>query len=65
MEKGKVTISVVIFFITAMLVSLMFIQFRTVEETNSLGIEDMREDELRQEMIRWKTQFEEIDSKLQ
>ena len=57
MKKGKVTISVVIFFITAMLVSLMFIQFRTVEETNSLGIEDMREDELRQEMIRWKTQF--------
>ena len=46
MEKGKITISIVVFFISVMLVSLIFIQFRTVEETNSMGIESMREDEL-------------------
>ena len=64
MEKGKVTISIVIFFISIMLVALISIQFRTVEETNSLGIESMREDELRQEMLKWKSQYSEIDEKI-
>ena len=65
MEKGKVVISIVIFFITVMLISLMFIQFRTVEESNLLGIETMREEELREEIIEWKTKYGEIDEKLQ
>lgn len=64
MEKGKITISIVIFMITTMLVALMFIQFRTVEETNSIGIESMREDELRQEILNWKTKYNEIDEKI-
>ena len=57
MEKGKVVISSVIFIITVVLVSLIFIQFRTVEETNIMGIESMREDELRQEVLDWKTKY--------
>lgn len=65
MEKGKVTISIMAFFVTIMLVSSMFIQFRTVEETNSMGIESMREDELRQEVLSWKNKYNEIDEKLQ
>lgn len=64
MEKGKITISIVVFFVTAMLVSLIFIQFRTVEKTNSMGIESMREDELRQEIINWKTKYNQIDEKV-
>lgn len=64
MEKGKITISIVIFFVTTMLVSLIFIQFRTVEETNSLGIESMREDELRQEVLNWKNKYNQIDEKI-
>ena len=64
MEKGKITISIVVFFITTMLVSLIFIQFRTVEETNSMGIESMREDELRQEILNWKTKYNQVDEKL-
>ena len=65
MEKGKITISIVVFFISMMLVSLIFIQFRTVEETNSLGIEEMREDELRQEILNWKAKYSEVNQKLQ
>ena len=65
MEKGKVVISIVIFFITVMLISLIFIQFRTVEESNLLGIETMREEELREEILEWKTKFSEVDEKLQ
>lgn len=64
MEKGKVVISSVIFLITVVLVSLIFIQFRTVEETNMMGIESMREDELRQEVLDWKNKYNEIDEKL-
>ena len=64
MEKGKVVISSVIFLITVVLVSLIFIQFRTVEKTNMMGIESMREDELRQEVLDWKNKYNEIDEKL-
>ena len=64
MEKGKVTISIAVFFVSIMLVSLIFIQFRTVEQTNSLGLESMREDELKQEMLKWKSQYNEIDRKI-
>ncbi len=65
MKKGKITISIVVFFITVMLVSSMFIQFRTVEKTNSMGIDSMRENELRQEIVSWKNKYNEIDEKLQ
>ncbi len=64
MEKGKVIISIVIFFITVTLVSLMSIQFRTVEESNLLGIETMREEELREEILEWKTKYEEVEEKI-
>lgn len=64
MEKGKIVISIVIFFITITLVSLIFIQFRTVEESNLLGIETMREEELRQEILEWKTKYGEVEEQL-
>ncbi len=65
MNKGKITISIVVFFITTMLVASMYIQFRTVEESNSIGIEVMREDELRQEVLSWRNKFNEIDEKIE
>ncbi len=65
MEKGKVVISIIVFFVSIMLVSLISIQFRTVEESQSIGIETMREDELRQEIVNWKTKYNEINEKLQ
>lgn len=65
MNKGKITISIVVFFVTAMLVASMYIQFRTVEESNSIGIEVMREDELRQEVLSWRNKFNEINEKIE
>ena len=47
-----------------MRVASIFIQFRTVQETNSIGIETMREDELRQEVLNWKTKYNEVDEKI-
>lgn len=65
MKKDKITISIIVFFVSIMLASSMFIQFRTVEKTNSMGIESMREDELRQEIMNWKTKYNEVDEKIQ
>lgn len=64
MEKGKIVISIVVFFVSMLLISVISIQFRTVEETNLMGIESMRESELRQEILNWKTKYNEIDEKL-
>ena len=65
MKKGKIVISIVVFFLSILLVASMYIQFRTVEKTNSMGIEAMREDELRQEVLNWKNKYNEVDEKLQ
>lgn len=64
MEKGKKVISLVIFLITVVLVALIFIQFRTVEETNSIGIDSMQEEELRKEILEWKNKYEEVAERL-
>ena len=64
MKKEKVTLSTMVFFVSIIIVASIFIQFRTVEETNSIGIETMREDELRQEVLNWRNKYNEIDEKL-
>ncbi len=65
MKKDKIIISIIVFFVSIMLASSMSIQFRTVEKTNSMGIESMRENELRQEILDWKTKYSEVDEKIQ
>lgn len=64
MGKGKGVITFVIFIISIMLTALISIQFRTVEESNSIGIESMQEEELRAQVSEWKTKYEEINEKL-
>ena len=64
MEKGKGIITFVIFLISIMLVALISIQVRTIENSNSMGIESMQEDELRAQVSEWKTKYEEIHSKV-
>lgn len=65
MENGKKVISIVIFAVTIVLVALIFIQFRTVEETYSIGIESMQEEELRTEILEWKNKYEELNSRIE
>ncbi|MCR5146533.1 MAG: DUF881 domain-containing protein [Clostridia bacterium] len=64
MKKEKITLSIMVFFVSIIIVASMFIQFRTVEETKSIGIETMREDELRQEVLNWRNKYNEINEKL-
>lgn len=56
-----VTIGLVFF----VLAYVMFMQFKTVEETNITQIENMRETELRETLASWKEKYEETAEKLQ
>lgn len=59
-NKDNVFIAVIVFFITIILVALMSVQFKTIDETNVAEIETMQESELRTEIANWKTKYTEI-----
>jgi len=50
--------------VCVVLVCVMFMQFRIVEETDITAIETMREEELREQLASWKTKYEEVNSQL-
>lgn len=51
--------TVIIGVVCIVLFAVMFMQFKTIEETDITAIENMRETELRTEISKWKTQYEE------
>ena len=57
-------VTVVVFIVCIVLVSVMLMQFRTVEQTDITEIENMRESELREALVEWKTKYEEVDTQL-
>lgn len=65
MKKGKKVMTVTIGLICFVLTYVMFMQFRTIEETNITEIESMTTAELREKSVAWKERYEETYSKLQ
>lgn len=63
--KGKGTITIVLGFVCFVLVAVMFMQFKTISQTDITSIEMMRETELREEMASWKLKYEEVSKKLE
>ena len=61
MKKGKITMTITIGLMCFVLVYVMFLQFRVIEETNIAEIEDMREAELTESLAEWKTKCEELE----
>ena len=57
-------VTIVVFIVCIVLVGVMLMQFRTVEQTDITEIENMRESELREALVDWKTKYEEVDSQL-
>ena len=53
-------VTVVVFIVCIVLVSVMLMQFRTVEQTDITAIETMRESELRTLLSEWKARYEEV-----
>lgn len=62
--KGKGTMIFTIGAIVAILVAVMLMQFRTIEQTDITTLEAMRETELRAEVASWKEKYEEASKQL-
>ena len=54
-----ITIGIVCF----LLVMIIFMQFKVVQESQETNIDSMQEAELRQELANWKTKYEETKAK--
>ena len=64
-KKHKIAVSITIGVMCYILFSIMFMQFKTVENTNITSIQNMREAELKTEMTTWKNKYDEIAKKLE
>lgn len=64
-KKGKTTLTITIGFACLVLVAVMFMQFKIVNQTDLNALEVMREDELRTELANWKDKYTEAESQYQ
>lgn len=64
-NKNQLVMSITICLVCTVLFSVMFIQFRTIEETDITAIENMREAELRSAISEWKGKYEETIEQLE
>lgn len=64
MKKDKVIISIVFGIISIFLVSLISIQFKTINQTDITSLETMQEEELRGQILELKEKNEEIQAKI-
>lgn len=58
-KLNNFAVAIVIFIVCVFLVSVILMQFKTVEETDITDIENMREAELRKSLAEWKSKYEE------
>ena len=62
--KGRKSVIISIGCAALILTMVMFTQFKTVEYTDIVAIETMRETELRSELANWKEKYDEVQEKL-
>lgn len=62
-KKGKITMTITIGIACFALITIMFMQFKIVNETDITSIENMRETELRTELANWKSKYDETNEK--
>ncbi len=65
MKKETIILSISIGCVALILCLVMFTQFKTIEQTDIVAIETMRETELRSELATWKEKYEEAETKLE
>lgn len=63
MKKGKNIMTITIGLVCFILTCVMFMQFKSVEQTNITEIENMQETELREKLATWKEKYEETNTK--
>ena len=65
MKKGKVTVTITVGFIVLIFTAVVFIQFKTINQTDIVSIENMREDELKSEISNFKQKTEELRKEIE
>lgn len=65
MKKGKFTITITIGIMCFILTMLIFMQVKTISQTNISELEIMRESELKTEITTLKTKYEEVVAKIE
>lgn len=65
MKKGKITMTITLGLVCFVFMYVMFIQFKTVRETDITQIEAKDESELRTYLASWKTKYEEAEKQLE
>lgn len=64
MKKGKITMTITLGMMCFVLVYVMFMQFKVVEETDITEIENMREAELTESLADWKSKCKDIEAQI-
>lgn len=64
MNKNKFVIMLIVCAVSAVFFTVIFAQFKTVEETDVTGIRTAREEELQTMLSSYKTKYEELEEKL-
>ena len=64
-KKNEIFMTIIIGLVTIVLFSVMFMQFKTIEETDITAIENMRETELRTAIAEWKSKYEQTIEQLE
>ena len=65
MKKEKIVMAISIGISAFVLVAVIFMQFKVVEQTDRTSIETMTESELRSELLAWREKYEELELKYQ
>lgn len=61
---NEIIMTVIICLVSVVLFAVMFMQFKTIEETDITAIKNMRETELRAAIAEWKGKYEETQKQL-
>ena len=64
MKKGKLTITIIIGFVVLVFTAVIFVQFKTINQTDITALENMREDELKSEISSFKQKVEELSKEI-
>jgi len=65
LKKDQIIMTVIIGLVCIVFFAVMFMQFKTIEETDITAIENMRETELRAAISEWKGKYEETQALLE
>lgn len=65
MKKGEITITITIGIMFLILTTIIFVQFKTIKQTDITSIENMREDELKSEISNFKQKIAEVEKQIE